>query len=1460
MDRFLRQTDFLLLLGSVLWLVAGAAAAVLRRHTRRLPWGWFVVAAAAMALKVWLSGLVSLTGDTLLLQVVRLVLLATGLGAMTEFALRGLRTDGNAGPRWLQAALAAAAGLGLLAGLPGLETGLRIVPGTVAPVWAALALLTVRRHCPAGRWPVTVAAGALAVLGPAASLIAPASAGWPLTLISRGAVSHMLGLPVELLLVVPAFVLAGTLWLIAQRHGAASRKESGACLLAPCTLLPVLAAVGLVLVGWAGIELVDQQAWDSLKAYAGADARLLATHVEEFARHQETAARTLADQPELAAALASETEPDRARAVATLRRYTKAYPVATAYLMAPSGVTVAASNEGTPESFRGRDYGFRPYFREAMRGRTARFFGYGVTSRRRGLYTAHPVHGATGAISGVAVIKVAADGLERQFEEFDSAFLVDPHGIVFLSSWPDMVYSALWPLDADVAEALRTSRQFGADTFAAVFPSGDAGRQVVAFGGRRLLATRRPVGRTGWLVYLLTPTGQAQAHRIMGMVLLPTVAAVLLVMGYALWTRGPASRGTAARGRDEAAGALPPGVLRLDPRGRVTEVGDGVLAGLGLGRGALVGRRLDEAWSEAGRPAVAAALRRALQGRAGSADVEYVGPDGGRTVWHLAVRPSADDGRGAVALLAEGEDAETPPAPVEAALDPDLAALIDCLPDATVLVDRTGRVVAWNRATEELTGVPRDDVLGRGREAYVGAFDPEKHGLLLDLLDAEGSPDWAEKYDDFQRRGETVTGQTFSSVVRGGEGAYLWATARPVRDAAGRRVGAVEIIRDVTTDRQARRAAELSETRFREMAELLPIGVYEMDTDGNLAFYNQKCIELFRYGPDNLPDPLNAFELIAAEDRERVFGNVRRIMQGEDVGLDRLTFVRNDGTTFPSAVYAARILRDGVPIGMRGILMDLTEQVAAEEAMENLARFPREDPSPVLRAGADGTLLYANAAARPLLEAWGAEEGRPLPAPWPARVRDLLDSRIHRDLEIEVGSHVYSVNLVPVSGAGYVNLYGRDVSKIKRAEEALKTANERLKRLTTTDELTALANRRRVLEALKVEAERFRRHRQPLALALVDVDRFREINEAHGHAAADKVLRGVAHVLKDASRLTDVIGRYGADEFAVLMPNTTARQARKAAERVRQALGRYAFTSGGRPLQVTVSVGIGDTGAEKGRSPEGLLHLADEALRAAKREGADRVLSWRDVEADASDQPPDTQSAAVESMRRQVENLSRRSWDMFVQSVQSLVQALEARDPYTRHHSDNVTRLAVGIGRAFGMDDDDLVTLRRAALVHDIGKIGVPDAILRKPGPLTPEERQIIERHPLIGVRILDQLPFLDHEIPIVRHHHERWDGRGYPDGLAGPAIPLGARVLAVADAFDAITSQRVYREARSLPEAMHILVAEAGRQFDSKVVDALLAWVLEAKKENGGEIEADVLLGTPEPELRPEVEPVGVA
>ena len=409
---------------------------------------------------------------------------------------------------------------------------------------------------------------------------------------------------------------------------------------------------------------------------------------------------------------------------------------------------------------------------------------------------------------------------------------------------------------------------------------------------------------------------------------------------------------------------------------------------------------------------------------------------------------------------------------------------------------------------------------------------------------------------------------------------------------------------------------------------------------------------------------------------------------------------------------------------------------------------------------------------------------------------------------------------------------------LRIANAQLEEKNKRLADLAATDGLTGLYNRRQFFEMLRRECLRGRRHGTTTSLVVADVDHFKAINDEYGHTLGDDVLVKVADTLKESARATDIVARNGGDEFMILMPATDEQQAFVGAERIRKKVAQQVVSEGGRSRHVSISFGVCSVSADETGTPEDLIDRADEALYAAKTTGRNCTRTWRQTHSpDASGEEASPQQKAIESLQDRLNTLSDFSKETFVRSIQSLAIAQEARDPYAKRHSENVARYATGIAETMGLDPEQVEIIRRAALMHDIGKIGVPDAVFQKPGPLTPQERTIMESHVLIGTRMLDRLGFLGPEIPIIRHHHERWDGKGYPDGIAGNGIPLGAQVLAVADAFDAITSERVYHEARDLPTAMGILSEESGRQFNPAAVDAMARWLRESARNvgNGG-------------------------
>lgn len=345
------------------------------------------------------------------------------------------------------------------------------------------------------------------------------------------------------------------------------------------------------------------------------------------------------------------------------------------------------------------------------------------------------------------------------------------------------------------------------------------------------------------------------------------------------------------------------------------------------------------------------------------------------------------------------------------------------------------------------------------------------------------------------------------------------------------------------------------------------------------------------------------------------------------------------------------------------------------------------------------------------------------------------------------------------------------------------------------DPLTGVYNRRYFFEALEKEVRRARRYGSHASLVIFDVDDFKQINDTLGHAAGDDVLRRIAAIVSDVIRETDTFARIGGEEFALLLPQTQQLDALLVAERVRTTIARTDVLPDRR---VTVSGGVASCPLDA-MTREDLERKADAALYCAKRNGKNIC------------------ALASEATEKAVED---DATGMFAH-LTALVSALDGETLHTRDHSENVAAYAVAIAQELGLDQQRITRLRRAGLLHDIGKVAVPSELLYKNGDLAPEEYELVKLHAAAGATILRHAGLAE-EAAWVRAHHERLDGSGYPDGLAGEEIPLESRILFVADSFEAMTSDRPYRGGTSVSAALEELRANAGTQFDPEVVAAL--------------------------------------
>ena len=370
---------------------------------------------------------------------------------------------------------------------------------------------------------------------------------------------------------------------------------------------------------------------------------------------------------------------------------------------------------------------------------------------------------------------------------------------------------------------------------------------------------------------------------------------------------------------------------------------------------------------------------------------------------------------------------------------------------------------------------------------------------------------------------------------------------------------------------------------------------------------------------------------------------------------------------------------------------------------------------------------------------------------------------------------------------------------------AIKNASlyEKISEEARTDELTGLYNRKYFYELLH---ETFEENKEgTMVLAMLNVDDFKLYNQLYGMKAGDTALRRIADIIRASAGSSGIVARYGGKEFAVLLPKYDVYAAKLLVESICDQI-RQMHQEGEMVhlKQLTVSAGI-SVAPYAAHTEKELLDNADLAVYHVKHQGKNNIYIY------------DIAEKELEKKNKEESNVQKnREYDA---TIFALTAAIDAKDHYTFSHSNNVMYYATSLASEMGLDEEFVEIIRQAALMHDVGKIGIPEQILSKPGRLTEEEYEIMKGHVESSIEIIRHLPSLNYVIPAVIGHHERYDGKGYPRRIAGEDIPLSARILGISDAFDAMISKRCYKQAQPLEKVLGILKEEAGKQFDPNLV-----------------------------------------
>lgn len=367
---------------------------------------------------------------------------------------------------------------------------------------------------------------------------------------------------------------------------------------------------------------------------------------------------------------------------------------------------------------------------------------------------------------------------------------------------------------------------------------------------------------------------------------------------------------------------------------------------------------------------------------------------------------------------------------------------------------------------------------------------------------------------------------------------------------------------------------------------------------------------------------------------------------------------------------------------------------------------------------------------------------------------------------------------------------------------------ERSQEEAVTDGLTNLYNQKYFYSRLREEMERSSRNDSNLSLIFCDLDKFKAFNDLNGHGCGDQALKEVSGIITDSKRAIDIAARYGGEEFAIILPETDSHGAEIIANRIRRRVAGSSFRAkSGENGHLTASMGVASFPRDASLIHD-LVDKADWAMYYGKRQGGNRVIQFR-------------QESDSYGQENPIEDIM--SEELHLAAIQALAASVDERTPFCERHSESVARLAAGIASEMELPDEEVYRIRVAGLLHDIGFVSVPDEVLNKRETLTSEEWERIKQHPEVGATIIQHISSLESFIPVIRHHHERYDGAGYPDGISRDAIPMGARIVSVADAYQAMVCDRPYRKAMSAEEALLEMSTVSGTQFDPVVVEALI-------------------------------------
>jgi len=761
--------------------------------------------------------------------------------------------------------------------------------------------------------------------------------------------------------------------------------------------------------------------------------------------------------------------------------------------------------------------------------------------------------------------------------------------------------------------------------------------------------------------------------------------------------------------------------------------------------------------------------------------------------------------------------------------------IIDNAKEGIYAVDLdSAKIVVFNDAFCGMTGYSRNEVSTMTvRDLRFPEDLEELSGKIKEVLDKDKVV-WETKLR--RKDGSVVFVEIRASVVE--------KTPHPI---------CLSVISDITERKHAVEELEASEKKYRTFVDSAVDAIFIADArTGNIVDMNTTAEELIGYRRGELIGH-HQTELHPPEDRERYAGIFKEHVRKQDVQeIEELHVLHKDGQRIPVNIKAKVIDINGHRV-IQGIFRDITERKLAEKALTEsrqlLETIIETEPECVKLIALDGTILQMNRAGLNMLDAGSAAQvvGKsfyPFVVPeCQSGVKEYMEKVLAgepaifefeivgfrgRRLWIETHSALLRNQKNEIAAVVAVS---RDITERRQAEEMLKKlnielnkSNKKLQQLALKDSHTGLYNHRYLTEIVESEFHRAKRYGLFLSVIMLDIDYFKSINDVYGHRFGDMVLKQLAHLFKKFVRRYDVVIRFGGEEFVFILPDTDRGGAINLAQRLLDKIAAYNFGTQEQIVHLKVSLGVATYPNDRVINGMDLVDSADKILVKIKDRGGNQIYASMDTgQKEHSREVDIADSDNVKVLKDKILKLTKRANQSLMEAIYAFARTIKLKDNYTGDHVEKTVHYAVEMARSLALPNDEIENIGEAAMLHDLGKIGISEKILLKKSKLTPKEFAQIKKHPQIGADIIRPIHFLQSIIPLILYHHERYDGTGYLNGLKGEEIPVGARIIAIADVYQSLISNRPYRKAYPKKEAIEIIKQGSGTQFDPHIVDIFL-------------------------------------